>query len=238
LSRSGSRRSRETLRTRSALWVPRPRRRRPVRERICCARRSRFIQPRPAGAVRCALDDNGGAPAWLAERPEASLHMAHGGTAYAVLPPTRFDSSVCEQQIEMFSASGQRCGAATFGAGTSGPCPIHDLVVGYDGTVVQRAAFNDSSPACMGRGICTLTFEAWSGFFRQAVLSSPHCGCVRPSEMKAATDARRSLGHRRGRRLSLRGGASGARGGETPHRAAVASCRAGTCLCTGRSERR
>ncbi|HEY6911860.1 MAG TPA: hypothetical protein VI356_20960 [Myxococcales bacterium] len=87
--------------------------------------------------------------------------MAHGGTAYAVLPPTGAAGSTCEQSIEVFSALGHRCGAATFAAGGAA-CTAGQILVGYDGTVVQELP----DRPCASRFSCTFGLQAWKGFFR------------------------------------------------------------------------
>src|SRR5258708_101995 len=69
--------------------------------------------------------------------------MIHGGKGYAVLPEPE-NSSSCEQQIEVISPSGQVCGSATFSIG-GGACTTGTIIVGYDGTVVQRGPARPAS---------------------------------------------------------------------------------------------
>jgi hypothetical protein len=101
-------------------------------------------------------------PAWLAARPAVAMHMAHGGTAYVLLPPFGAPSSSCEQTIEVISAAGHRCGAATFPIGGGG-CMTDQIIVGYDGTVVQKLP-DYRCPTSIHS--CNFEFQAWKGFFR------------------------------------------------------------------------
>ena len=73
------------------------------------------------------------APDWLAARPDTRMHVAHGGTAYAMLPvPAQGD---CTQHIEVLAPSGKSCGSAEFRLAAES-CPTSFIDVGYDGTVV------------------------------------------------------------------------------------------------------
>jgi hypothetical protein len=103
------------------------------------------------------------APSWLISRPGVSLHMAHGGTAYAVLPQAGISSSDCSQEIEIISAAGNRCGATSFAA-VSTACTTSAIIVGYDGTVVQQLP-QEEFP-CDNSHFCTVGFQAWPGFFK------------------------------------------------------------------------
>jgi hypothetical protein len=75
-------------------------------------------------------------PAWLAALPGRELHMVHGGRGYAVLPAPLQSASPCEQEVEVRSPSGARCGAVTFHAADAA-CTTMRMAVGYDGTVFQ-----------------------------------------------------------------------------------------------------
>jgi hypothetical protein len=76
------------------------------------------------------------APQWLTAKPDTTLHMAHGGTAYALIDLPRFTPD-CAQRIEMLADSGKSCGSLVFRA-AEGACQTAGLTVGYDGTVIQQ----------------------------------------------------------------------------------------------------
>jgi hypothetical protein len=101
-------------------------------------------------------------PAWLQIRPNTSLHMVHGGTGYAVLPAA---SATCAQGVEVISPTGASCGTTRFTAAGSGCTVQTAIVVGYDGTVIQRAP--DPDPAhqeWFGPGTCY--WHWWPAFFK------------------------------------------------------------------------
>ncbi|TMB39999.1 MAG: hypothetical protein E6J62_00820 [Deltaproteobacteria bacterium] len=102
------------------------------------------------------------APDWLASRPDRRLHMAHGGTAYAMLPiPAPGD---CTKDIEVLAPSGKSCGSAKFQA--PGSC-ANFIDVGYDGTVVQQLPAGIDAPSCTPGEPCrSCTWRWWPGFFR------------------------------------------------------------------------
>ena len=102
------------------------------------------------------------APGWLQARPNTRLHMVHGGSGYAVLPVPG-TSGDCSQSVEVVAPSGTSCGTASFSAG-SGNCDMKDIVVGYDGTVMQT--FPDAKEKQCWFGACTCTWQWWPGFFR------------------------------------------------------------------------
>jgi hypothetical protein len=102
-------------------------------------------------------------PAWLAARPNTTLHMVHGGNGYAVLPVPE-KSSACEQSIEVISPSGQACGSSTFSMG-GGACTTSSIIVGYDGTVVQQGP-RERETCTANDHLCTCTYRYWRGFFR------------------------------------------------------------------------
>jgi len=104
------------------------------------------------------------APDWLASRPDTRLHMAHGGTAYAMLPiPTQSDCTT--QHIEVLAPSGKSCGSAEFGV-APGSCS-NFIDVGYDGTVVQQLPPGIDAPSCTPGEPCrSCTWRWWPGFFR------------------------------------------------------------------------
>jgi hypothetical protein len=102
------------------------------------------------------------APAWLEARPNTSLHMVHGGTGYAVLPAA---SAVCAQDVEILSPAGTSCGATRFTAASSACSVQSAIIVGYDGTVIQRAPDPDPThQEWFGPGTCY--WHWWPGFFR------------------------------------------------------------------------
>jgi hypothetical protein len=105
------------------------------------------------------------APDWLNAHPQASLHMAHGGTAYAVLPAGAAAAGPCQQQIEIVAPSGKSCGTATF-ALTGGSCTTSEILVGYDGTVVQQVPLELEPPCTASGHQCNCTWHSWPGFFR------------------------------------------------------------------------
>ncbi|HYS11441.1 MAG TPA: hypothetical protein VEP66_22075 [Myxococcales bacterium] len=101
-------------------------------------------------------------PAWLQSRANTSLHMVHGGTGYAVLPAP---SATCAQDVEVVSPQGTICGTTRFTGASSGCTVRSAIIVGYDGTVIQRAP--DPDPAhqqWFGPGTCY--WHWWPGFFR------------------------------------------------------------------------
>jgi hypothetical protein len=104
------------------------------------------------------------APDWLASRPDTRLHMAHGGTAYAMLPvPAQGD---CTQHIEVLAPSGKSCGSAEFRA-APGSCKTNFIDVGYDGTVVQQLPYEIALPqSCPGQLCRPCIWRWWPGFFR------------------------------------------------------------------------
>ncbi|MFL5310041.1 MAG: hypothetical protein ACJ79H_06245 [Myxococcales bacterium] len=101
-------------------------------------------------------------PPWLAARPGTAVHLAHRGTAYAVVPDPRF-SIPCAQVVEVISASGRSCGSAEFSIAPTG-CFTSTIVIGQDGTVIQQ--FPDAMEARIGSGSRSCTWRWWSGFFR------------------------------------------------------------------------
>jgi hypothetical protein len=103
------------------------------------------------------------APRWLQARPDTALHMVHGGTGYAVLPPITGSRSNCARTIEVVAPSGTSCGFATFN-GVSPACSYVRTTVGYDGTVIL--VFDEAIDQCSSSGSCTCTWQWWPGFFR------------------------------------------------------------------------
>jgi hypothetical protein len=101
-------------------------------------------------------------PSWLEARPNTSLHMVHGGTGYAVLPAA---SAVCEQEVEVISPTGISCGTTRFTAASSA-CTIQStIIVGYDGTVIQRAPDPDPThQEWFGPGTCY--WHWWPAFYK------------------------------------------------------------------------
>jgi hypothetical protein len=93
------------------------------------------------------------APAWLAAQPGSNLHLAHGGTAYAVIHPV---ADSCDQLIEVVAASGKSCGSVSFGCSL----PAVQATIGYDGTVIQQIA---AAPAGTDERNCR--WRWWTGFF-------------------------------------------------------------------------
>ena len=81
-------------------------------------------------------------PDWLALHDGYDYTLIRGARAYALLPRTAGDPHV----MELYSASGQRCGSLTF--------PHGGLTTGADGSVI----------ASSGDGGCTKT--VWPGLLR------------------------------------------------------------------------
>jgi hypothetical protein len=99
-------------------------------------------------------------PEWLKARPGTMLHMVHGGTGYAVLPPWSPD---CVRTVEVVAPSGTSCGSATFAA-VSDSCRFPQATIGYDGTLML--GFSETYDQCGAGGTCTCTWQWWAGFFR------------------------------------------------------------------------
>src|SRR6185437_8161053 len=103
------------------------------------------------------------APGWLVSRPTTSLHMAHGGAAYAIVPNAE-QASVpdCHQDIEVLAPSGKSCGTARFvasGSACTTPQGTTSIIdVGYDGTVEQQ-----STQSCDDNLRCACTWQWWRG---------------------------------------------------------------------------
>jgi hypothetical protein len=104
------------------------------------------------------------APDWLRSRPDTRMHMAHGGTAYAMLPvPAQGD---CTQHVEVLAPSGKSCGSAEFRL-DAGSCRTNFIDVGYDGTVVQQLPLNTPGNSCPPGQLCrSCAWRWWPGFFR------------------------------------------------------------------------
>jgi hypothetical protein len=102
------------------------------------------------------------APAWLVARPGTQLHMARGGSAYAVLPVGGQVPS-CSQRLEVVAPTGASCGVVDFPI-AAGSCVTQPLAVGYDGTVIQQLPreleiqFGGRSASC--------TWRWWAGLLR------------------------------------------------------------------------
>ena len=100
------------------------------------------------------------APDWLMARPNTRLHMARNGRAYAVIHSPRSDGA-CHADIEVIATTGKVCGTAAFpGEQSAGFC-VAGLMVGYDGTVIERLAntfFND------GTSNYNCNYRWWTGF--------------------------------------------------------------------------
>jgi hypothetical protein len=99
-------------------------------------------------------------PAWLASRPNTTLHMTHGGKGYAMLPLSRESAEGCSSAIEVIAPSGESCTTVRF-SGTSTACPGSETWVGYDGTVIQSVP-----GSCDEVGHCSCNWKWWPGFFR------------------------------------------------------------------------
>lgn len=104
------------------------------------------------------------APSWLVARINTTLHMARGGTAYAVVP-LQGASGNCEQTIEVVAADGTSCGSATFTVGGGACDTTGPIIVGYDGTVVQELPTARETCTAAGHQ-CTCTYHAWPAFLR------------------------------------------------------------------------
>jgi hypothetical protein len=103
------------------------------------------------------------APSWLMARPNSVVRPVHDTTAYGVVPNAGI-AGVCQQQIEVVTASGQSCGSATFAVDT-GNCTTNSIILGVDGTVVQQLP-REREAACIPGQPCNCTWRAWPGFFR------------------------------------------------------------------------
>jgi len=103
-------------------------------------------------------------PAWLAARPDVTLHMVHDGTGYALLPPPG-PSATCEQDVQVISPSGQMCGAASFAVG-GGACTTSSITVGFEGTVIQQLPREREAACTAGGHQCDCTYRFWPGIFR------------------------------------------------------------------------
>jgi hypothetical protein len=114
------------------------------------------------GQIDSLATSSSPAPAWLQARPNTRLHMVQGGTGYGVMSEPG-NSASCSQTIEIVAPSGTSCGTAAFSAG-SGSCDMRDIVIGYDGTVVQKLP--DAKEKQCAFGACSCTWQWWPGFFR------------------------------------------------------------------------
>jgi hypothetical protein len=85
-----------------------------------------------------------GPPAWLQSHPLHDVIVIRQGRGYALVP--KFGASDARDELELFSASGDRCGAGKFEA--------EGLAVGVDGTVIGSS----------GDDGCTMTW--WPGILR------------------------------------------------------------------------
>jgi hypothetical protein len=85
-----------------------------------------------------------GPPAWLQSHPLYDAVIVRQGRGYALIP--KFGASGARDEVELFSASGDFCGAGKFQA--------DGLAVGIDGTVIGSS----------GAGGCTMTW--WPGVLR------------------------------------------------------------------------
>jgi hypothetical protein len=103
------------------------------------------------------------APGWMMVRPDASLQIARGGQAYAVLP-LGAKGVDCTQRVEIVAPDGTRCGTRDFKI-ADGTCDTHDLTLGLDGTVIQRLpdAMESKSETT---GDTTCTWRWWAGAVR------------------------------------------------------------------------
>lgn len=84
-----------------------------------------------------------GVPDWLASHRAFDLEIVRGGRAYALIPRS---GAADRRTLELYAASGERCGATTF--------PVGGLSIGLDGTVV----------AASGDGGCTKTW--WTALLK------------------------------------------------------------------------
>ena len=89
--------------------------------------------------------------------------MAHGGTAYLMLPEVQQQVGTCSQRVEVVAPSGKSCGFVDF-AIASGPCTTESIDVGYDGTVIQQLPREMESIDSQGNASCTWRY--WPGYFR------------------------------------------------------------------------
>jgi len=85
-----------------------------------------------------------GPPGWLGSHPLHDVIAVRQGRGYALVP--KFGASAARDELELFSASGDRCGAGKFQA--------EGLAVGVDGTVIGTS----------GDDGCTMTW--WPGILR------------------------------------------------------------------------
>lgn len=121
--------------------------------------------PDPGSKWIAALDPLGTAahpaPAWLSARIGTDLHMIHGGSAYGVIS-LQTNLGSCKQAVEVVTAHGESCGAATFDLG-AGACTAKLLQLGYDGTVIQQLP--GSMETCSDQYTCSCTWRWWPALF-------------------------------------------------------------------------
>jgi uncharacterized protein YodC (DUF2158 family) len=97
------------------------------------------------------------APDWLTARPDTRLHMARGGTAYAMLPQPGATPPTCSQQIEVVAPSGKTCGTVTFTISATS-CRTKSIDVGYEGTVIQQLPSEMEQQNAAGQTTCSWRF--------------------------------------------------------------------------------
>ena len=99
-------------------------------------------------------------PAWMTARPDTRLQMARNGRAYAVLPYGR-PNTACTQTVEIVAADGTSCGSRDFPI-AAGTCFTQDLMMGFDGTVIQLLPAAMESVTDPIRNYHTCTWRWWT----------------------------------------------------------------------------
>jgi hypothetical protein len=75
------------------------------------------------------------APQWLTSRPNTNMALAHGGSAYAMLPLGE-PGVTCSQQVDVLASDGTVCGSLPLPI-ADGQCRTQDLGLSLDGTPIQ-----------------------------------------------------------------------------------------------------
>jgi hypothetical protein len=122
----------------------------------------------PSSAVALVVVGSGServspAPEWMVARRNARLQIARGGKAYAVLPLGAKAIS-CTQRVEVVAPDGTSCGSTDYPIGGA-RCDTLDLLLGADGTVIQRlpTAMEVTNDIVGGQ---TCTWRWWSAAVR------------------------------------------------------------------------
>jgi hypothetical protein len=101
-------------------------------------------------------------PDWLAARPDTHFEVARGGKAYVFLPYGR--NGACTQRVDIVAPDGTSCGGFDLKM-SDGTCTTFDLVLGLDGTLLQRAG--EELEQDKGAGVArTCTMRFWPAALR------------------------------------------------------------------------